>query len=272
MPDICVATTEATCTHQQTGSSRVTIENKGICRVETDTAGGLIIGPGSQNVFVEGEKVSLLGDAITTHGKSPHAAATTNAGQTKVTAGTGFAVDQDTTGDAPSPDLVMDPFTASLLVLHASGQGHYPPSDAEMQLAMNFCYAGTGTPPPAPPSPPTVTYSYTITNAGDDAAQPFVVGFWRFLDGADAPNAAILTLDALHFYPEVELVAEQSVGSMPPGATYSNTFQYNDLYYTNINPQGRYAFGIYADIYNTATEPDENNSAPTITITVDNNC
>ena len=87
MPDICVATTDATCGHSQTGSSRVTIENKGICRIETDTAGGLIIGPGSQNVFVEGDKVSLPGDAITNHGKDEHSAATTKAGQSTVTAG-----------------------------------------------------------------------------------------------------------------------------------------------------------------------------------------
>lgn len=266
MPDICVATTAATCGHSQTGSSKVTIGGKGICRVQTDTAAGLIIGPGSQDVFVEGIKVSLPGDAITTHGKSPHAAATTIAGQSKVIAGTGFAVDTGDPIDDPSPDLVMTSFTASLQVLHASGQGYYPPTN--MQAAYNYCYpAGTGFVDTTPP--PTVTYSYTIKNDSNDAAQPFVIGFWRFLDGANAPNAAILTLDALDFYPEVELVAEQSVGSMPPGATYSNTFQYNDLYYTNV---GTYAFGVYADIYNTTTEPDEKNSAPTITITVDNNC
>ena len=142
-----------------------------------------------------------------------------------------------------------------------------------MQAAINFCYTGTGTPPPAPPPPPTVTYSYTIKNNGNDVAQPFVVGFWRFLkadpETGEFPSEAILTMDSLDFYPDVELIAEQSVGSMPPGSTYSNTFQYNDLYYTNI---GTYAFSVYADIYNTATEPDEKNSAPTIIITVDNNC
>ena len=267
MPDICVATTAATCGHSQTGSSKVTIGGKGVCRVETDTAAGLIIGPGSQNVFVEGDKVSLPGDAITTHGKSPHSSAQTNAGQSTVTAGTGFAVDQpDTTGDAPSPNLETTSFAASLEELHASGQGYYPPTN--MQAAYNHCYPG-GVGVIDYPPPHNVTYSYTIENNGNDTAQPFVVGFWRFLDGANAPNTAILTLNSLEFYPEVELLAEQSVGSMPPGSTYSNTFQYNDLYYPNV---GTYAFGIYADIYNTATEPDENNSLPTITITVDNNC
>ncbi len=111
---ICEATTAATCGHSQTGSSKVTIEGKGICRVETDTAGGLIIGPGSQDVFVEGIKVSLVGDAITTHGKSPHSGPTTKAEQSKVYAGTGFIVDTGDPADDPSPDLVMDSFTASL--------------------------------------------------------------------------------------------------------------------------------------------------------------
>ena len=85
--NICVETTAASCGHAQTGSSRVRISGKGVCRVQTDTAGGLIIGPGSQSVFVEGKKVSLPGDAITTHGLSPHAAAVTIAGQSKVGAG-----------------------------------------------------------------------------------------------------------------------------------------------------------------------------------------
>ena len=151
MPDICVATTLADCdSHAQTGSSKVTADGKGVCRVETDTAVGLIIGPGSQNVFVEGDKVSLPGDAITTHGKSPHSSPVTVAGQSKVTAGTGFAGDAESTGDAPKPDLETESYTASISLLHCSGQGHYPPTN--MQAAINFCYTGTGTPPPAPPS------------------------------------------------------------------------------------------------------------------------
>jgi len=139
MPDICVATTPASCkTHAQSGSSRVKIGGKGISRVQTDTAGGLIIGPGSQSVFVEGDKVSLPGDAITTHGKSPHAAATTNAGQTRVVAGTGFTVDTGDIADAPNPDIRMQSFSVNLTELFASGQGHYPPTN--MQAAMNYCY------------------------------------------------------------------------------------------------------------------------------------
>jgi hypothetical protein len=278
MPEICVATTPATCGHTQTGSSTVLIEGKGVCRVQTDTAGGLIIGPGSQDVFVEGIKVSLPGDAITSHppcgspGQSIHCTATTIAGQAKVVAGTGFAADTGDPEDAPSPDVGTTSFTASLSLLHASGQGHYPPTNMNSAyINCNKVTDASGNPIPykVPPPPPNVTYSYTIKNNGIDTSQPFFVGFWRFLDGANAPDKAILTMDSLEFYPEVELIAQQSVGSMAPGATYSNTFQYNDLYYTSV---GTYAFGIYADIYNTVTEPDERNSAPTIIVNVDNKC
>jgi len=86
MPDICVATTAATCGHSQTGSSRVFADGRGICRVNTDSGGGIITGPGSPKVFVEGDNISLPGDAITPHGNYPHASPTTVAGQEKVTA------------------------------------------------------------------------------------------------------------------------------------------------------------------------------------------
>lgn len=274
MPDICVATTAATCvTHTQTGSSRVSIGGKGVSRVGTDTAAGLIIGPGSQSVFVEGDKVSLPGDAISTHppcgvpGQSIHCAAMTIAGQARVVAGTGFAADTGDPGDAPSPNIEMDSFSVSLNQLFASGQGHYPPTN--MQAAMEYCYTGDPPTPPAGPRPPTPTYSYTVKNSGNDTAQPFVVGFWRFLNGVNAPDQAILTVDSLEFYPDVELVAQQSVGSLAPGQTYSSTFQYPDLYLTS---KIAYAFGIYADIYNTATEPDEKNSTSTLTISISNYC
>lgn len=48
----------------------------GISRVNVDTAGGTITGPGSSDVFVNGSKVSLLGDSVAPHGDSPHNNAT----------------------------------------------------------------------------------------------------------------------------------------------------------------------------------------------------
>lgn len=270
MPDICVQFTPATCGHPQTGSSRVTIEGRGVCRVDTDTAGGLIIGPGSQNVFVEGDKVSIPGDAITSHGKAPHTGPRTLAGQTRVTVGTGFAADPNSTGLAPKPDLQMLTFEADKLDLFASGQGHYPPTN--MIGAITTCDPDALGPLGyinPPPPPPTVTYSYAVKNTGQDAAQPFVVGFWRFLNPSTAPDSAILTIAGAEFYGEAELVAEQSVGSLAPGEISTGTFQYDQLYSV---AEGTYVFGAYADIYNTTTEPDEQNSINTIRITVSNAC
>ena len=48
----------------------------GISRVNVDTAGGTITGPGASTVFVNGSKVSLLGDSVAPHGDSPHSNAT----------------------------------------------------------------------------------------------------------------------------------------------------------------------------------------------------
>lgn len=57
---------------------------KGVSRVGVDTAGGLITGPGATKVFVEGSKASLNGDAVASHGSSPHSSATMVATTTKV--------------------------------------------------------------------------------------------------------------------------------------------------------------------------------------------
>jgi len=44
----------------------------GIARVNTDIAGGLIVGPGSSTMVVDGKPVSFIGDVVSTHGNSPH--------------------------------------------------------------------------------------------------------------------------------------------------------------------------------------------------------
>ena len=100
MPLVSHKSAPASCGHVQTGSSRVFVQGNGVSRVEVDTAGGLIIGPGSQNVFVENIKVSLVGDAIASHGKSPHSSARTTSTQQKVFVGTGFAGDSASTGSS----------------------------------------------------------------------------------------------------------------------------------------------------------------------------
>ena len=77
MPGVEIQGAAATCGDTNTGSTTVFAEGKGITRVGIDTAVGLINGPGSSTVFAEGYKVSLPGDAIVSHGESPHDAATT---------------------------------------------------------------------------------------------------------------------------------------------------------------------------------------------------
>jgi|LauGreDrversion4_2_1035121.scaffolds.fasta_scaffold2483061_1 uncharacterized Zn-binding protein involved in type VI secretion len=87
MPFACVKDQPASCGHAQTGSSRVLMSSKGACRVGLDTAGGIISGPGSRKVFIEGYPASLPGDAIAGHGKTPHSSPVTVNGQFKVNIG-----------------------------------------------------------------------------------------------------------------------------------------------------------------------------------------
>lgn len=79
---IVVEGDQATClTHVVTGSKTVFIGPfaTGASRVLLDTAGGTILGPGAPTVFVENAPVSLEGDLIAPHGKSPHSNALTKA-------------------------------------------------------------------------------------------------------------------------------------------------------------------------------------------------
>lgn len=48
----------------------------GIARVRTDTAKGVILGPGAPTVFADNKTVSLIGDKVAPHGKSPHTSPT----------------------------------------------------------------------------------------------------------------------------------------------------------------------------------------------------
>ena len=229
----------------------------------------MIIGPGSQNVFVEGSKVSLVGDVITSHGKGAHSNARTEATQGKVFVGTGFAVDSISTGDAPKPDLKLESFSTNYpggtqIELYASGTGLYPPTN--MQNAYVNCF-GPGVLFLNLPTPPTLVYSYEVKNDGIDTSQPFTVGFWKFNDVDTAPSQAILTVAASGYTPGVELVEEQEVGALAPGQSFQGQFTPFETY-----PVGAYVFGVYPDIYQTVTEPDEQNSAPTIKVTVSPGC
>ena len=87
MKPIETAELTATCLHPQTGSKKVFAKGLGVSRVGVDNAGGgIIMGPGSSTVFVEGSQVSLTYDSIAPHpccgapGCSPHCVAKTNKG------------------------------------------------------------------------------------------------------------------------------------------------------------------------------------------------
>lgn len=276
MPLVANQGAPATCGHPQSGSSKVFVDGKGACRVEVDTAGGLIIGPGSQNVFIEGKKASLIGDVISSHGKPPHTVAFTTATQSKVFIGTGFAgdVDPDTgesisTGNAPKPDLVLELFTTNYgdaPVVYASGTGIYPPTN--MTQAYLTCNTGNLPPGWQPPSPPpNIVYSYRIKNVGQDPSQDFTVGLWRFLNTAEAPDEAILTVQAAELYPDAQLVATKDLPGLAPGGVAEGTLVFPETYSV-----GQYVFGLYPDVYQTVTEPNEQNSAPTIRVVVSNSC
>jgi len=266
MPLVTTGTTPASCGHPQTGSTRVFIQGKGVSRVDVDSAGGLIVGPGSQNVFIENKKVSFQGDAITGHGESPHGSPRTVAGQEVVNVGTGFRGDTDSTGEAPRADIIVTLFEADKTELHCSGQNIYPPTN---MVAANWeChpdFSGVFNTPP----PPTVNYSYTVKNVGQDVSQAFTIGFYRFNDLGNIPNQVVIVQAAEPFFPGSELITTQQSPSLLPGQTFSGVFQFPEHYATT---PGLYVFGLSPDLYQEVTEVDEANTVTTIRVTVDNDC
>ena len=56
----------------------------GIARVGVDTAGGLITGGGQSTVFVNSSLAAVIGDAVASHGSSPHDTAVMVGGSTTV--------------------------------------------------------------------------------------------------------------------------------------------------------------------------------------------
>ena len=283
--------TGASCGHAQSGSSKVFVGGFGVSKVAVDSAGGIIVGPGSQNVIVENAKISMAGDLISSHGKSPHAAALTQSSQQKVYAGTGFASDTDpitgesvSTGDAPRPDINVTEFTSNygtgVIDLYCSGQGIYPPTN--MARAKFFCTETVTY--SVPPAPENLVYSYTMRNDGRDTSQPQTVGFWKFGDRNESPDQAVLPDAGVVNFPGAELIATEEVPSLVPGQTHSGSFEYqtyrSDFNATNANSPDPdpdagfavYTFGVYADIYQTVTEPNELNTTATIKVRVSNAC
>lgn len=73
MPNLVRGSDIASCGHTGPGAATVRSGGGKVARVLVDTKAGLIIGPGAQTVFVEGEKASIVGDAIAGHGINLHA-------------------------------------------------------------------------------------------------------------------------------------------------------------------------------------------------------
>jgi len=69
-----VLETPATCGDLATATSTVKVGGLAVSKVDIDSAGDTIVGPGSSpfGVFVEGVSMSLTGDSIIGHGDGAH--------------------------------------------------------------------------------------------------------------------------------------------------------------------------------------------------------
>jgi hypothetical protein len=252
MPGVEKQGDAASCgSHQNTGSPTVFIEEKGMTRVNIDTAGGLIIGPGAQTVFLEGYKASLKNDAIIAHGRSPHNAAKTLTTNPTVFAETGFREDPGE-GDVPKSDLNTSVF--------ADSGGPYMANVGTCPV--KYWYKGN------------ITFKFTISNTGNGPAGSFKVGLWE-LPITETGVSYILPRNSTGVidgtYPF--LLAEKSIGGVPEGGQITDTIvlpsgSWNqssawDLVVQLDNPR---VFILYVDLDNDVGEPNENNSTPAIEI------
>ena len=263
-------------THTNTGSTTVFANSKGITKVMVDSAGGgLILGPGTQSIFVEGYKVSLPGDAIVAHppcgspGMEVHCVAFTGSPSTDVFFGTGFAGDPGG-GDAPKTDLILQGIYDG---------GPYKSNTYGSQGLFNGCYWYVGD----------ITFSYTITNnSSEPTPGGFNLGLWEVRKDDVGktftfPRNSYGVLDGT--YPIFR--GEKRIGIIPAGGTITgnlvllsdpafdddfpwNTVQVHDLAMDGNFGAGR-TFTMYADLDNEITETDERNSLPTIGITSTSN-
>tara|TARA_R110002012_G_scaffold88992_4_gene218675 strand:+ start:40352 stop:41140 length:789 start_codon:yes stop_codon:yes gene_type:complete len=257
MPNVETEDLAATCNHTQTGSSTVKANGKGISRVGIDKAVGLIDGPGSQSVFVEGYNVSLPGDLIVPHPpcgnpSPPHCNAKTNpAGTTNVFAGIGFTLGPGGSPGEPTgldaPDLKVTDVEIIPNVVSANHLG-IPPDHLQ--------FAGS------------VTFNYKIQNSAH-TAEAFNVGLWE----VPSEGPWILHTRDIDLYPsDVKLIETQRVEGIPAGElhegtivlTYSGHPEYTP--WTTTNTPLYYA--VYADIDQELIEPDEDNSSIAKTFTV----
>jgi uncharacterized Zn-binding protein involved in type VI secretion len=219
----------ASCGDPNTGSETVFANGRGITRIgyldnigPDSAGGGRIIGPGTQNVFVENWGISLPGDAIAAHGDGKHAGAITANESADVFVDSGF-LDPYGLGTVEAPDLeVVDLYVTyngvkySALqggaTFYTSGLNYYAPLSQEgYKSAWNHCHGtesggGTGWKPFVSaffplfkslfkgkgnnPLPSAYLHgiTYTIKNVGTHNSPPFKVGKWKLPTYAQNPN------------------------------------------------------------------------------------
>lgn len=258
-------------THTNTGSTTVFANSEGITKVGEDSAGGIILGPGSQTVFVEGLKVSLPGDLITAHatcgspGGTPHCAATTENPSTDVFAGTGWA-------DVPKIDLVLDAF--GLAGPHLTNtRAFYGYFGGGFWLCT--LYVGD------------ITFSYTITNNSSVPAGPFNIGLWNLPYNMIGTTVPLIRSSAGSFdgtFPILQSETRQE--TIPAGGKVSGNIVLPsnpnlwtpdvgggtdvpyDLAQELMNTTKDYerAFSLYLDLDLEVSEEDELNTLPTLAV------
>jgi hypothetical protein len=250
----------ATCGDPNTGSTTVRANGRGVTRVNVDAALGLIIGPGSQTVFVEGYNVSLPGDSILPHpccgspGCGAHCAATTTSESTNVFAGEGFPTETITTNNqgGATEDIVVT--TAADVLI----------STFTLTPASMITFVTTGGIDTELTEPGAVTVgAYTIRNIGNTETGPFTVGLFEIPKEAGEGIYYLTELQALEGVPGAVKVDEQTI-EIGPYSSYSGEFTID----VELRAPDTYYFAIFADTYIDLVEPNQDNTFPAQTFTV----
>jgi len=289
MPEVERAGDAATCGHPNTGSDTVKADGRGITRVELDTAGGLIIGPGSQSVFANGLPVSLPGDIILPHtccgtpGCSHHCAATTKVGlDTTVFAGTGFPTVWVSTGGEGGSDQEVS-LAPDLTVQDISlvGCGETSPTDntiicSESTVSANDFLGNTWT--------GELTINYTVANLGATDSGPFTMGLWETDPSLGVGPFLLSLLGASYINPLPVLVGSEEISNVPALSVYSGSFVVTSTAIDSAGqqygywPEGEWYYSVYADIgANIGEDPlgnivepeEEDNANPASVFTVE---
>jgi hypothetical protein len=272
MPKVQTDTLVATCGHSQTlGDSTVLADGKPISKVGYSKGGGVILGPGSQSVFVGvgGHKVSLIGDIIEAHSPCPdpsiHCAALVHPpGAATVFAGTGIATTPEEVeeGLLPGfPDIIIDEFYIEPAGIYPAGYvfTNYPP---ENMLEYR-----------SPPGDP-VKFHWRVKNIGLAPSPAFNVGFW-LTPPADNPAGPFNLTRSAGIGFGALLKGEVRVNGLNPQATDSGVFiltneDGGEAWRVNpdLTPLDFY-YAVHADIDAEVAESSEANWFVAIPLTVD---